>query len=232
MPPVPRACRRECRQWARARTCRNCSAHGAIAFDSQQVVADAQLALQISGMNQRPMRHYGYLGINDSRMNSDDIVTADLDVINVATAGAIAAAEDSDIGFEPLLWSSESSQGMPVSRFSFLPDPSSLQADFMPGGERMVIAARVSGTLQSAFPDGPPPDSVSSAPGDVSADIPDTHLAASSEPANLIVVADVDLLGDQMWVQVQSFFGQQIANAFASNGSFVVNALGKPGRQL
>jgi ABC-type uncharacterized transport system involved in gliding motility auxiliary subunit len=33
------------------------------------------------------------------------------------------------------------------------------------------------------------------------------------------------MLTDPMWVQVQDFFGQQLANAFASNGAFVVNAL-------
>ena len=33
------------------------------------------------------------------------------------------------------------------------------------------------------------------------------------------------MLADHLWVQVQSFFGQQIANAFASNGAFVINAL-------
>ncbi|HLU04944.1 MAG TPA: hypothetical protein VKZ91_00180, partial [Woeseiaceae bacterium] len=40
-----------------------------------------------------------------------------------------------------------------------------------------------------------------------------------------IVVADVDMLSDRLWVQVQNFFGQQIANAFADNGTFVINAL-------
>jgi ABC-type uncharacterized transport system involved in gliding motility auxiliary subunit len=33
------------------------------------------------------------------------------------------------------------------------------------------------------------------------------------------------MLGNQMWVQVQNFFGQQIANSFANNGAFVINAL-------
>jgi len=33
------------------------------------------------------------------------------------------------------------------------------------------------------------------------------------------------MLSDPLWVQVQPFFGQQIANPFAGNGAFVVNAL-------
>ena len=51
------------------------------------------------------------------------------------------------------------------------------------------------------------------------------HLAQSIESVNLVVVADVDILSDRLWVQQQNFFGQRIANAFASNGAFVVNAL-------
>ena len=51
------------------------------------------------------------------------------------------------------------------------------------------------------------------------------HLAEASGTGNVIVVADVDILSDRMWVQIQNFFGQQLANAFADNGTFVVNAL-------
>jgi ABC-type uncharacterized transport system involved in gliding motility auxiliary subunit len=196
-------------------------------FSAEEVVADAQLALQINpGFNRQPVRHFGYLGITMDRMSNDDIVTADLSAINMATAGHFALAEDSAVSLEPLLSSSSVSATMPATTFSFLPDPTSLQDDFVPTGTEHVLAARISGTLQSAFPDGPPQTAVSSADGDA-AEGPsdDNHLAESVEPANLIVVADVDMLSDPLWVQVQNFFGQQIASAFASNGAFVINAL-------
>lgn len=196
-----------------------------IKFNQEEVVADAELALQISGMDRRPLRHYGYLGLTDSQMSRDDVITADLDVINVATAGHIAPVGDDTDQFEPLLWTSPTSQPMPGSRFSFLPDPTALQADFVAGGEQLTIAARISGTLPSAFPDGRPPTSVSSEPADDEPDADGEHIASSIEPANIIIVADVDMLSDPLWVQVQNFFGQQIASAFAGNGSFVVNAL-------
>ena len=51
------------------------------------------------------------------------------------------------------------------------------------------------------------------------------HLATSKQPANIILVADTDLLADMMWVRSRDFFGQRIATAFASNGDFVANAL-------
>ncbi|MDH3276066.1 MAG: Gldg family protein, partial [Gammaproteobacteria bacterium] len=196
-----------------------------IKFSAEDVVADAQLALAINtGFGNRPTRHYGYLGITADRMNSSDIITAELGAINAAIAGRLELADGSEATLEPLLTSSPASMIMPAQRFSFLPDPGSLQDGFVPSGEPLVVAARISGTLPSAFPDGKPSIAVD-AENDTADDASTDHLSKSSEPVNLIVVADVDLLSDAMWVQVQSFFGQQIANSFASNGAFVINAL-------
>ena len=197
-----------------------------IDFSSDQVVADAELALQISGMAGQPMRHYGYLGVTGDRLNGEDVTTAQLNVVHLGTPGSLAAVEGGPATIEPLLTSSANSQEMAATRFTYLPDPSALQSGFAPGGEPFVLAARVSGVLPSAFPDGPPADSVSSEDGDAESDAAaEGHLAASVDTVNLVVVADVDMLGDHLWVQVQSFFGQQIANTFANNGAFVVNAL-------
>jgi ABC-type uncharacterized transport system involved in gliding motility auxiliary subunit len=197
-----------------------------IEFTGDEVVADAGQALQITGMDRRPVRHYGYIGVTGERMSGDDIITADLNVVHVATAGSLRIAGDSPATLDPLLRASADAQGMPATRFSFLPDPSSLQDGFSPSGQAYVLAARISGNLPSAFPNGPPPTGVSSADGVEPSEAGNAdHLAATAEPANLIVVADVDMLADHLWVQVQNFFGQQLANAFASNGAFVINAL-------
>jgi len=198
-----------------------------IDFSTDEVVADAQLALPIStGMSTRPVRHYGYLGVTATWMQSDDIVTGDLNVINLATAGRFDAAADGAAELQPLMTSSGSASAMQATRFSFLPDPTILQNDFTPSGENYVLAARVTGTLPSAFPNGKPAMTVSAEIGDAPEEGDDgAHRSESTEPVNLIVVGDVDMLGDQMWVQVQNFFGQRLANAFASNGAFVANAL-------
>lgn len=192
-----------------------------IKYTPQDVVADARLALPISSrFGGRPTRHYGYLGITPDQMSGSDIITSRLGSINVAMAGHLGLADDSEATLEPLLTSSTASSVLPASRFSFLPDPATLQDGFVPGGEPLVIAARIGGTLPSAFPDGNP-----AAGTGIDAEKPADHRVQSSGPVNLIVVADVDMLSDPMWVRVQNFFGQQVADAFASNGAFVVNAL-------
>jgi gliding motility-associatede transport system auxiliary component len=196
-------------------------------YSPSDVVADAQLALPVSaGPSGRPMRHPGLLGLSEAQLNNDDVITADLNTINVGVAGHLSLAEGSSATIEPLLSSSDAAGILASSRFSFLQDPSTLLNGFVPSGETYVIAARVSGTFPSAFPDGPPLSDVSS-DDESEAIVPDAsaHLSHAVDPVNLIIVADVDILSDRLWVQQQNFFGQRVANAFASNGAFVVNAL-------
>lgn len=221
-----------------------------LSYTPNDVVADAALALQVSsGMTGRPVRHLGLLGISSSQLNSEEVVTADLEAVNVGMAGHLGASEEVSLTFQPLVSSSQNAAIMPTSRFSFLPDPAALQRDFSPTGEEYVIAARLSGNFPSAFPDGPPavaadgdeetqenrretgeppasaePENAADDATEHSANTP-THLSQAVEAGNVIVVADVDMLSDRMWVQVQNFFGQEIANAFADNGTFVINAL-------
>ncbi len=196
-------------------------------FSPNDVVADAQLALPVSaGPSGRPMRHPGLLGLTEAQLNSEDVITADLNTINVGVAGHLSLAEGSAAMLEPLLSTSSASGIVASSRFGFLQDPSTLLDGFVPSGEIHIIAARISGSLPSAFPDGPPATEVSPE-GDSEAAEPDVtvHLSQAADSVNLIVVADVDILSDRLWVQQQNFFGQRIANAFASNGAFVVNGL-------
>ena len=84
-----------------------------------------------------------------------------------------------------------------------------------------MLAARLEGPLKSAFPDGAPTNEGREAP--VDAALAASHLA-STENASLVLVGDVDILSDRLWVQAQNFLGQRLVTAFASNGDFVVNA--------
>lgn len=105
---------------------------------------------------------------------------------------------------------------MAATRLGYLPDPSALFQDFRPSGAEYILAARVSGAVKSAYPDGPPADSQQDAAN---------HLAESSTDMNVIVVADTDILSDRLWVQVQEFLGKQMVEPWASNGDFGVNLL-------
>jgi ABC-type uncharacterized transport system involved in gliding motility auxiliary subunit len=192
-----------------------------VSYDPGKVIGDQQLALSVSMGGGRPsVRHLAFLGFRGDNMDSGDPVTAKLDLINAATAGYFTLQDNSTLQMTPLLQSSDQAMPLTADRFQFLPDPAALQNGFQPSGERYVVAARLSGKFPSAFPDGAPAAAVAEPEGE-----PATHLAQSEGETAVILVADTDLLTDRFWVQVQNFLGQRLANTFANNGDFVINAL-------
>jgi ABC-type uncharacterized transport system involved in gliding motility auxiliary subunit len=192
-----------------------------VKFDTASVVADNRYALSIGGRFQ-PMRHIGLIGLDADAMSQDDPITSGLGSVNFGIAGHFELAEGAKATLSPLITSSVESQVMPANRFQFLPDPEELLSGFSPSGKEYVLAARLSGPLTSAFPDGAPAAGGTDAAVDGA--LASKHIA-STENANLVLVGDVDVLSDRLWVQAQSFLGQRIYTAFANNGDFVINAL-------
>jgi ABC-type uncharacterized transport system involved in gliding motility auxiliary subunit len=189
-----------------------------VQFNPGFVVADRGQALSVTmHQGEEPVLHLGVLGLGKDSFTADDVITAGLSNVNVATAGALEPTKDAKTHFEPLLQSSTDAQLLPVARFRMLMDPASLLDGFKPSGRRYTLAARVSGPVQTAFPAGPPAG-VTLPPGQL-------DLKVSSKPLNLIVFADADMLSDFLWVRSQDFFGQRLTQAWASNGDLVQNAL-------
>lgn len=191
-----------------------------VAYDPGKVIGDLQLGLEVrSSMQSPPTRHIGILGLHHADMDPKDVVTASLDVVNMATAGALAARPGAKTTLEPLLSSSTSAAPLPAERFSALSDPSTLRDGFRPTGIRYALAARLTGPVESAFPNGMPADQKPAAGP------PIAHLAKSAAPANIVIIADTDLLMDYMWVQTRELLGSRVAQAFANNGDLVANIL-------
>jgi ABC-type uncharacterized transport system involved in gliding motility auxiliary subunit len=183
-------------------------------FRPDQVVADLERGLVV-GMREgeAPSQHIAILGFDASSV-SKDVITGQLDSINMATAGSLKPVADSKLKFEPLIHTSKQAGLLPTQRFAMMTDPSTLRDGFKPDGEH-VVAARVSGNATSAYANGPPAGVTAAADA----------LKASAKPLNVIVIADTDLLSDFMWGQSRNFLGQSIFQPFANNGELVWNAL-------
>lgn len=193
-----------------------------VTFDADKVLGDRRLGLTVSlRQGEPPALHIAVVGLNRDSMNGKDVVTSALDSINVMTAGTLKKKDGATIQFEPLLQSSTDAALLPVERLAFLPNSESLLEDFKPAGERYVVAARVHGKLKSAYPNGAPAAEGDAAPAKPAGE----HKAESAGDANLIIVADTDMLADPLWVRTQNVFGQHFVVAWANNGDFVANAL-------
>ncbi len=168
-----------------------------------EVLGDPQLALSVSSPSGAPTRHLAILGLGNAQLNSESIVTAQLDSLNFASAGFFDI-DSPTVSVETLIESSEFANGIAASQLQFLQNPEDLMQSFSQGSEARPIAVRLSGptTLETGL-EGDAPVEVSN--------------------LDLILVSDTDVLSDRLWVQVQNFFGQQVATAFADNGSLLTN---------
>ncbi|HEY6609671.1 MAG TPA: Gldg family protein, partial [Pseudomonas sp.] len=176
-----------------------------------EMLVDGSYAMAVGmGQEQRPVRHPAWLSLPKVALDQDDVTTAGLENLTLASAGILESVEGAKTRFTPLLYSSEYAMPMDAQRLAMLRDPQELLRELEPTGERYVLAARVSGPAQTAFPAG-----IEGQKGGLQ----------SAEGINVIVVADTDLLSDRMWVQVQDFFGQRVPQPFADNAGFAINAL-------
>jgi ABC-type uncharacterized transport system involved in gliding motility auxiliary subunit len=179
-------------------------------YAPNEVVLDRTHALSVSiAPGAPPIRHPGMLRLGKTDLKPDDVTTANLDALHIATAGHLRLAKDSTAKLTPLLQTGDQAMTVPAERVRFAGDPSTLLSDFSPTGERYNLAARLEGKFKTAFPK-------RSEPG---------HLAESQEPAEIVLVADTDILSDRLWVRKQDFFGQTLLNAFAGNGDFFINVV-------
>jgi ABC-type uncharacterized transport system involved in gliding motility auxiliary subunit len=185
----------------------------------------------------QPVEYVAWLSLKPPYLNHDDPITGDLSEINMATAGILKPLPGAKTSFEPLITTSRQSEEIPVDKVEGMPDVAGLLNDFKSSGQRLALAARISGPASTAFPDGPPQNAKdaedkakpkdATASGDPKkAPAPDAgEIKTATQPINVVVVADTDLLDDRFWVQVQDFFGQRVAVPVAGNGDFVTNAI-------
>lgn len=197
---------------------------------SGKVVGDLPIAKKVNFRQQNRMAVAEYpvwIDLTPDHMNQEDIVTSKLPTLTMASPGAIKKKENSSVELIPLLQTDLQAMLIDAARLQFLPDVEGLLNSYVPAHEQYTLAARITGTVKTAFPDGKPADSgdKKADDGGDSIDSGSPHLMESKEPINVIVVADTDLLQDRFWVQIQSFLGQRLGIPTAANHSFVINAL-------
>ena len=216
-------------------------------YASDKVLTDNTLALRVQmGQGSRPVAHIGMIGANRTALAGDDIITRRLENLNLSSVGALAPRDGATTRFEPLIQSSSDAMLMNASLLEDVLDPSVLFDEFVSANERYTIAARVSGVISSAFPEGRPVSkdaaadaSEEEAEADDDNDSDEAriekansdsatvegHLTRTSGETNILLFADTDVLTDRLWVQMAQFMGQRIPQPYANNGDFVINAL-------
>lgn len=188
-----------------------------VGYDPKRAVADPNFALQTERMvDGRPaaMLNLPWLALRESGLRKDEAILAQLSAIVVTTAGSFEAKKDS-VNLRPLLTATAEGGTLPTATTK---DRSADLRNLLNQIEKdkgaPIIAARLKGEIESAFKGKPE--------GDVAG--PD-YVAKSTKPLNIILVGDADMLMDRNWVQRRNLLGTEVAQAFANNGDFVINAI-------
>ena len=187
--------------------------------------------------------YVAWLTLRPANFDTADPITAELNLLNLASTGILRKADGGTTEIAPLIQSSPASMEIDAAEFTQpVPDVLGLLNRFQSQNRRETIAARIQGPARSAFPDGPPRKEAPKPASDSDEDkkkaedeaktqeaeyakIKEKHLAEARQPINVIVVADTDILDDRFWVNAQDFFGQRMQVPIANNADFVANAI-------
>ena len=226
-----------------------------VEIPAEDVVGDAKLARRVQAPTEGPVAtrvaaidYPMWLAITEPYLNQEDMVTGQLSLLHFASPGHILPIEGATTTFTPLITTSD--QGG-IGQLNLAQQGSTKIVEqsnlFKPDGQ-FTLAARLSGPVKSAFPDGPPKPAIitelekSIAEAEAGEDTSEkkaelekeqkkwdeakaAHLSESQSPLNAIIFADVDFLADGLWVRVQDFFGQRVPAPYAHNGNLLINAV-------
>lgn len=147
--------------------------------------------------------YVAWLSLPKSAVDAGDPVMASIERINVATAGILERLPDATTTVTPLISTGTRSAPIDAEKVRFGPDVVGILREFKPEGRPLMLAARASGPAAAAFA------------GD----------GGEKTPINVIVVSDVDMVYDRMWLNQSNFFGEEVMMPIANNADFIINAL-------
>lgn len=199
-----------------------------------RVAGDSTLGVRIASRSDRPVTLPIYFNITGDTLNGDDIVSSSVTSLMMLGPGAMQIKESLPEGLEviPLALTTESGGGT-VLKSRMTGTEEQIAEAFMPSGKAMTLAARVSGTIASAFPGGLGGAAPQDGPEDEPENAPESpevtnssHLETSKSPFNAVVFADVDMLHDNLWAtRSQSLFGGTTVRSKNGNAPMLLGAL-------
>ena len=191
-------------------------------ISKEKIVADINAAMRVQASGPRGPQEIDYLPwlrLTDKNFNSDDFSTSELNILHMGTVGAIENINKNEIKVEitPLIQTSKQSTKLERDLILFQRDPTVILNNFKSDEKNHLIAARIRGKVQTAFPDG------------LLVDKNDEELMddgfINEGNINVILVSDTDILADHFWIRKQDMLGVSVPQPIANNGDFVINSI-------
>lgn len=197
---------------------------------SREAVADAASALpvpvDIGGGRVEELAHPLFIGIPAGDMNQDDLITADLSrAVNFGAPGAIKISDLADgVEVTSLLTTGPSPSYIDADKAVTDMTPQAVLREYQTEPAPLVLAARLSGKLKTAFPHGAPAIDLPDDPmladlAQAEAENAPPHIAASKAEAQIVLIADIDFIADDFYIIPDQGL------VVADNGALVLNAV-------
>ena len=201
--------------------------------DLDAVTGDAASSVSIRSSRGDAVQYQPAFAAGNAAFSKDSPLTSDLRELAFMEAGSIGliSGAETRLKFEPLVTMSGPGMGA-VDVGSANAGPfEKVAVAFKPDGKSRVVVASVFGEFISAFPKGAPapgtpePTPPGQPPKPVAKPLPGPHLAKSTKPARLFVVADSDFMMDPFTVRQRQVGGQAAMEPINDNLGFVVSVL-------
>ena len=191
-------------------------------ISKEKIVADINAAMRVQASGPRGPQEIDYLPwlrLTEKNFNPEDFSTSELNLLHMGTVGAIENIEDKEIKLEitPLIQTSKQSTKLERDLILFQRDPTVILNNFKSDDKNILIAARIKGKAQTAFPDGLPID-------ENEEQLSDDDFINEGD-INVILVSDTDILADHFWIRKQDMLGVSVPQPISNNGDFVINSI-------
>ncbi|MFH1500285.1 MAG: Gldg family protein, partial [Verrucomicrobiota bacterium] len=190
-----------------------------VTYDPQQVVGDPNLATPVNtgrGIARMPV----WLSFTANDLAPDAPVTAQLNSLLFIEGGTFTVAPREGRTFTPLVETTDQGGTTPNYTLQFA-EPDALASQLV-GSGRQTMAALITGSFASAFPDGAPKPA---ADDQAATSAPDAKPALKDGRGTLVLVADTDWLLDDYSVRRGNFLGNRFVEPLNDNLAFAGNTL-------
>lgn len=185
------------------------------------VIGDLLLGAQVNTGRGGIARFPHWLSLTSESFNAELMPTAQLNSMVLVEAGRIAPVAGSEITFNPLVQTSAQAGSVPPMLLQFS-QPQDIARQIEPDGPH-TVAAMLTGTFSTAFPEGP--SFAEASEGTAPVEQGENENFRTEGEGTLIVVADSDWLMDTYSVRRINFGGFQAADPLNDNLAFGTNAV-------
>ena len=163
-----------------------------VEIDKQNAVADLGFSTRImyrtQGGQTMEMSHPAWLSMRKEAFSADDPVTSPISQMNLKGTGAIGTIPGRKTEVSTLISSTKDVQMIQTLKLGFFGEVDRLVRDFKSLGVPVAIGVRIGGEIESAYPA--------------------TDGTRSKGRANIILIADADMLDDMTWLQIDPQTGE------------------------